>query len=205
MRKALLSIVVLGALLLGAVPAHATSRYGWSDPEGDATNVDTFAGVTPSSPQFDITKVAVSSDQGVFTYVASVKAFAAGTPSGSTGYFFRLSFTYGGKNYQFFVSEDDTGAKGFTLWARGAPKEPVHLPTDNHGDRELLCGGCTGVIDRTRNQVRVTAPISSLAVIRGFKAGAKLTGLYVQAQRTVPGLTLTSDEAAAPAGFVFKL
>lgn len=201
MRKALLSIVVLGALLLGALPAHAASRYEWNDPKGDATKVDVFAGVTPSNPQFDITKVAVSSDKGVFTYVASVKALSAGTPSGSTGYFFRFSFTYADTIYQFFVSEDVTGVKGFALWARGGPKKPLHLPTDNNGDAEISCVGCTGVIDRTRNQVRVTAPISSLMVIRG----SKLTDLYVLAQRSVPGLTLTSDEAAAPAGFVFKV
>jgi hypothetical protein len=193
MRKALLSIVVLGALLLGAVPAHAANRYEWNDPGGDATNVDVFADVTPSSPQFDITKVAVSSDQGAFTYVASVKALAAGTPSGSTGHFFRFSLTYAGTIYQFFVSENVTGAKGFALWARGA--------TAPGGDREVPCVGCTGVIDRTGNQVRVTAPISSLMMF----SGSKLTGLYVLAQRSVTGLTLTSDEAAAPEGFVFTI
>jgi hypothetical protein len=205
MRKALLSIVILGALLLGALPAQAASRYEWSDPEGDATGLGlgtslaavehvTMSGMTPNDPQFEITKAAVSSRKGVFTYAASVKALSAGKPSGSTGYFFVLAFTYAGANYWFVVSENFYDANEFRLWNQS---------TDS-GD--LPCGGCTGVIDRKKNQVIVTAPIASLtAATEGMRAGSKLTGLYVLSQRRVGYSLLTSDEAAAPKGVAFKL
>jgi hypothetical protein len=212
MRKALLSIVILGALLLGALPAQAASRYEWSDPEGDATGLGlgtslaaveqvTMSGMTPNDPQFDITKAAVSSRKGVFTYAASVKALSAGKPSGSTGYFFVLAFTYAGEDYWFVVSENFYDANEFRLWNQSG--EPASGWTDS-GD--LPCGGCTGVIDRKKNQVIVTAPIASLtAATEGMRAGSKLTGLYVLSQRRAGYSLLTSDEAAAPKGVAFKL
>jgi hypothetical protein len=164
MRKALLSIVTLGALLLGALPAQAASRYEWSDPEGDATGLGLGGGMTPNDPQFDIRNAAVSSRTGVFTYAASVKALSAGKPSNSTGYFFRLAFTYAGANYWFVVSENFNDANEFRLWNQSSGcRTSCDLP----------CGGCTGVIDRKKNQVIVTAPIASLtAATGGMRAGS---------------------------------
>ena len=193
-RSIAMTIVILGALLLGALPAQAASRYEWSDPKGDATYVDVFANVTPSNPKFDITKVAMSSNEGVLTWAASVEALSAGTPRTSTGYFFRLAFTYAGANYEFFVSEDGVRA-GFALIRRGWP----------NGDAEIPCGRCTGVIDRKQHQVIVTAPIASLGAATSIRAGSKLTGLSVLAQRQVGVLTLTSDEAYAPKNVAFEL
>lgn len=208
MRKALLSIVILGALLLGALPAQAASRYEWNDPEGDATGLGGDStgwwayvdGVTPNDPQFDITKVTLSSDKGMFTETVSIKKVAPRTPDNSNGYYFRLHFTYAGNTYRFFVTEKSTGARFFGLYR-----------VDNAA--ALPCRGCTGVIDRTKNQVIVTAPIASLAAAmraadatkEPMKAGSKLTGLYVLAQRWVTDYTLTSDEAIAPEGVAFKL
>lgn len=213
MRKALLSIVILGALLLGALPAQAASRYEWSDPEGDATGLALgtsvaavepvpMSGMTPNDPQFDITKAAVSSRKGVFTYAASVKALSAGKPSNSTGYFFRLAFTYAGANYWFVVSENFYDDNEFRLWNQSSGSVGSGWTEDG----DLPCGGCNGVIDRKKNQVIVTAPIASLtAATQGMRAGSKLTGLYVLAQRRVAYSLLTSDEAAAPKGVAFKL
>jgi hypothetical protein len=219
MRKALLSIVILGALLLGALPAQAASRYEWSDPEGDATGLGSGGSLaavehvtmrmTPNDPQFDITKVAVSSRNGVFTYAASVKALSAGKPSGSTGYFFVLAFTYAGTDYSFVVSENFYDTNEFRLWKDDVGCIYLICPTPWPRLRsgvDIPCGGCTGVIDRKKNQVIVTAPIASLtAATEGMRAGSKLTGLYVLSMRRVGYSSLTSDKAAAPKGVAFKL
>jgi hypothetical protein len=97
-------------------------------------------------------------------------------------------------------------SKGSTVWDEtGAKALELHVRGGRNGDAEIACMKCTGVIDRTKNQVIVTAPITSLASAMGIKAGSKLTGLCMVAQRHVGFLSLTSDEAAAPEGLVFKV
>jgi len=200
MRKILLTFTILGAVLLGAFPARAAS-YEFKDPEGDATGVGVADGVTPSDDQFDLTKVALSTEKGTFVYAASVKKLAAGTPSNSTGYYFRLSFDYAGGQYWFIVAEDVTGAKSFSLSTRTTPTTT------------LTCKDCSGLIDRKAGKVVIKASIASLAAAmkqadatkNPLGPGAELTGFEVLAQRQAVRATLTSDTATAPAGVAFTL
>lgn len=200
MRKTLLTITVLVGLVLGAMPAHAGS-LSWIDPENDATDAGVGAAVTPNDPQFDITKLALSADKKLFSWNVGIKKVAAATPSNSTGYYFRLRFSYEGGAYQFIVAEDVTGAKTFTVASTAT------------GSAALACKDCTGVIDRKANAVIVKVPLASFAAAMKaadatkppFATGSELTGLSVLAQRQMVRATLTSDTATAPEDAVFKV
>lgn len=202
MRKAILTLTILIGVLLGALPARAAT-FEFHDPTGDATGVGVFVPGAPSDDQFDITRVALTSTARTFTYAAAIKKLASGTPSNSTGYYFRLAFDYEGGRYWFVVIEATDGGTEFGLLNREEPSPAV----------ALTCIQCTGVIDREANAVIVTVPISSLAAAmkqdnpdsRPVKAGSGIDHLYVLSQRYVGPVSLTADEARAPDGVVFKL
>lgn len=199
-----------GALIMGLVlaagslgpSAHAAAPVSFTDPEGDATGfVATDPGPLPSEDGLDVTKATLASDGKVFTYTVQLKKVQeSGAPTGATGHYFRLYFTYGGTAFMFRVADDANTGKTTTLVA-----------TDDDLQTTLECKSCLGTLDRKTSQVVLKAPITSLssavkkgnAALKPIVAGSVFTDLHLEAQRSIAipiVITFTpgADVAAAP-------
>lgn len=201
MRKLLLPVIPV-LLFAAAMPARAAT-FSYADPEGDATGVYSVESTPmPSEPAYDITKVTMSFDGKELKYVAKIKGLPAGSPTLSTGYYFRLQYTHMETSYEFQVAESAGTGSYFALIATEDPTQDA-----------LTCSGCKGLIDRKSSSVIVTAPLKSLnlgmkqgnAAIKPAVPGTVFDSLYVAAQRDLGLLTLTSDRAAAPENSTFTL
>lgn len=193
--RALLLGTALGGLALGASGPAQAATLAWEDPAGDATDLGVGVDLLPNDAAFDIVKVAVNNDGGVFKYEAEIPGLVAGAPTVSTGYYFRLSFSHGGAAYSFIVGDDVTGATAFSLGTVATPRVAIG------------CKDCKGEINREAKKVIVTAPVASMSA--GFKAaeapaveGSEFSTFEVVSQRRMVASTLTADTATAPEGSV---
>ena len=217
-RRFVAAFFAAGALILlpstasaGPTPdAHASgSSVIWKDPSNDAGQVSSPSevlpsrvvprqggpSVLPSDPAFDVTDVTLETVGDKFKWTVKVPEMAAGMPSESTGYYFRLGFTHDGTQYQFMVVENPNGTFFFGVrpWS---------------SEKWMTCTRCKGTINRQTKAVVVEAPIASLN--RGFEGagappvdGAAWSDLYVWSQRYTHDKSLTADTANAPANTVF--
>lgn len=198
LAKGLVAGLAGAALVLAALPAQA-GTFTWTDPAGDATEIGVADGV-PNDAAFDVTEVKMDSSGGKLSWSAKVPDVASGQPTLSSGYYFRFWFTHDGKDFQFIVAEDVTGAKTFSMSTVGTPSVTL---TD-------ACKNCKGEINREGKAVQIEAPLASLdAAMKlaeaGPVAGKDFTGLEVLAQRRMVAATLTADTAAAPEGATFTV
>jgi hypothetical protein len=194
MRKALLTLTVLGGLLLGALPAHAAS-LSWTDPEGDAALL-----VEPSEPSLDLIKSSLSTDATKLRWNATLKQAASGNPPVSVGYFFVFEFGYNAINYDLRVREDVVGST-------------IALRAVETGAMDLPCKDCKYKFDRKTSVVSIEVPIASLAEsIKGhdaaappFRKGVKLDAPLVGAYRSFGAVFERFDDAPAPEGAEFTV
>ena len=194
MRKALLTITVLAALVLGAMPSQAAS-LSWTDPADDAVVV-----AEPSEGTLDIVKTSISTDATKLNWSMTLKAGSDGNPSMSFGYFFVFEFSHSDVLYDLRVKED-VAAKTITLRA------------DETGAMDLPCKDCKYKFDRKAKVVSIEVPIASLAAaIKGHNAdaapfgkGTKVTGLLTEAFRSFVGISLRADDAPAPEATEFTI
>jgi hypothetical protein len=195
MRKALLTLTVLAALLAGAMPAQAGS-LSWTDPADDAV-----VAAEPSEGTLDIVKSSVSTDATKLRWSMTLKEGSDGNPSLSAGYFFVFEFSYAEVLYDLRVKEDPKD-KAITL-RDGDATVPEDLP----------CKDCKYTFDRKTKTVSIEVPIASLAeTIKGyspdappFKKGVKVTGLLTEAYRSLVAISLRADDAPAPEGTEFTI
>lgn len=181
-------LIALPIFLLGPGPASARSTATWQDPENDATEQGVTGGL-PNDPAFDVTGVTLETVGDKFRWTVEVPQVAAGVPSMSAGYYFRLGFTHYGVKYWFIVAENVDGITKFFL-----------LPLDSKDKPEMTCDGCTGSISRQAKAVIVEAPVASLneafaAVGAPSVKDVLWTDLYVLSQRRAVALNLTADTA----------
>lgn len=217
MQRPLWSVLALvcAGLTLMASPGSAAGTVNWADPPGDATGVDPLpppgSGNVPAPPRpqddgLDLLAASVGSDGTAITFSARTASDAI--PPGATGATVRFVFSYDGVGYQFIAQRTAPDfASAFTSGVFLRSREP--------SSPELACRECTVKYDPKTSSVAVRALVSSLAAaIRThspsspkFGAGAKLTDLFVLAQRNLAplarnvdvGRTVTVDVASADA------
>lgn len=217
MRRTLWSVLTLvgAGLTFMASPGSAAGAVTWVDPPGDATGIDPLppaaseSAPAPPRPQddgLDLLAASVASDGTAITFSARTATDAI--PPGATGATVRFVFSYDGIAYQFIAQRT---APDFS----SAITSGVFLRSREPSSPELACRDCTVKYDPKASSVMVRAPISSLtSAIRShaanspkFGSGAKLTDLFVLAQRNVAplardvdvGRTVTVDVASADA------
>lgn len=198
MRK-ILSLAVVVAVAVGVgVPAHA-APLSWADAAGDAG--EPAAGVAPSEPTLDITKVAMSFDGKDLKYVAAIKALG-GDPTASIGSYFRFYLSHEGTQFEYIVYEDKATGPGNVLNA-----------SDDATQKSLTCSGCKALVDRKSSSVIVTLPLKSLSQgmkqyqsdLKPLTPGTKLDGLEVTASRNLLLVSLVADYAPAPDNTFFTI
>ena len=193
------ALLAVGLIASGAAPARA-GEASWSDPTGDASEFSVITSTPlPSNDALDMISNDVQTVGGNVVWRVKVKQMPeTGYPQHSTGYFFRMMFTWEEKVFEFGVGDGLTVGQTFELHAlEPFPGVPVG------------CVGCTGVIDRQTSNVTITAPVAALAAgmkeafpdLPAFGPGAELAGLLTRAQRDL-GLggkrPASADTAEAP-------
>lgn len=221
--RPVVALLAVGLIASVAAPARAGDA-SWDSPAGDATEFFTKefrddAGLSavpgntplPSNDALDVIHNSLKTVDAEVVWRVKVKQMpATGYPPHSSGYFFRMSFTFGDEQFQFRVGEDITApATHFSFRTRGRFEM-------YRGSRNVVleCAGCTGAIDRKTSSIIITAPIASIAAgikkqfpdLPAFGPGAELTRLEAKAQRWMgASLMVTADTAKAPAELVYEV
>jgi hypothetical protein len=134
-----------------------------SDAAGD-TSVYPAGGVKDDA--LDITSVDVASDKSSITGVIRVKKLAASSTNAPTGMNWTVNFSADGTEFSLAGHATVTGAIIFDTAYAGATGGSLYGP------------GTTGVFDTTKNEVRITAPLSMLSPQADIRAGkTKITGI----------------------------
>jgi hypothetical protein len=191
------SCLVLG---LGAAlgPASAAAApLTWTDAADDAT----VQAPLPSEPELDILRSSIGSDGKKVLWTIAVKALTE-APVASVGYSFRFHFTFDDVHYFFDVNENSVLGNGTYFAEEDDPAAPA-----------LGCAGCAGRIDKAKNLVTLSVPITTIAAgVRATdsgatppNAGAELDVRGVDAWRDEGLLVLLADEAPAPERAVITL
>jgi hypothetical protein len=186
--------LALAGSLLGAGVAGAATRPKpkpkpvcnlVTDDKGDADQGLTSAS---SQPAWDIVSADVATDTKNITTVIRVAKLSKAVSDDPLGSQWRFDFTVDG--IKLFTQATSTPfGDAFTIG---------YSDTTSHG---FASSGATGVFDTAKNEVRVTAPLSSTSSKATIKVGTKLTALeasdgdYVNTAGGSPSGSFQADDA----------
>ncbi len=191
-------VVVLVGALIPAAAAQAAQRprnqsrvcHLVTDPWNDATG-GPLGNPTGTEMAYDVTSADIATDQRTITAAVRVAGLAKSTSSSPTGLHWRLDFTVLGSSTPLFLQAFSTPfGDNFDMgWVDGG--------TSNSYSGARV----TGVFDFERNEVRVSAPITTPkddanlspgAVIESLKASA---GRFYNTAGTHPSVSERTDVA----------
>jgi hypothetical protein len=163
-----LTAVAVGAsvILAGAAVAAPKAKPVCnlvSDAAGDSS-VYPAGGV--SDDALDVTGVDLASDKTSITGVIRVKKLSASSTNAPTGMSWTVNFSAEGTDFSLAGHATAAGTIVFDTAYAGATGGSLYGP------------GTTGVFDTTKNEVRITAPLSMLSPQADIRAGkTKITGI----------------------------
>jgi hypothetical protein len=167
-----------------------------TDPSGDAVYNN-----VPGSAGDDILSADVATDSTTLTGVVRLGSVAGNDPQAPLGRAFNVVFTAPGSPDLLFVAARlyPTGSQFVYGYQAVDPDTGVNT--------NYMLGTAAGVVDATKNEIRISAPVK--AFVEGAKAklapGAKLSGLGAEAYRIagqglVPSQVLVPGTPRAPLG-----
>jgi hypothetical protein len=194
--RALLTAAALAGSVLAAGAATAAPKAACNlvaDPAGDATGFVVTGLPLPNDDALDIVSGDVASNKKLLTGVIRLASMGpdSSSPTGRTYY---VNFTINGTKVFLDAIVGSDGAVTFNAGDF----------TGASGGRKTL-GPVSGVVDATKKEIRITAPVGSWP--DSAKPGAKIGGLDLLAQRfigttTTGGATPTADEARSDVVYV---
>ena len=184
----LATCAALSGSLLVVTTSHAATKPKpvcnlVTDPPGDAALIGSPS-PDPSNDSFDITSVDVASDKTNVTAVIRVKALKATSSVAPTGMVWAATFAAEGATFTLQANASATGAITFD----GSYKSTA--------SNSLYGAGITGFFDTTKNEVRITAPLSLISAQSQLSAGTPITAIGARTAQQV----LVTDVTGARGG-----
>jgi hypothetical protein len=142
------------------------------DPAGDAS----LQAPLPSDDALDILSADVASNAKSFTAVLRMKNVSASGAS-QLGHDVQISFDLAGADAPVWI--------GYTTSAYGGDAFQYGLIGKGTGGATSPTGKATGVVDKAKNEIRMTVPVADLNALGKVKPGAKVSNLAVMASQLV--------------------
>lgn len=158
------------------------------DDAGDAS----ITGADPSDGTLDILGADVASDAKTFTAVLRLKDLSASSFAQTGRNYYVQITTATTQNPVYFSYETDPTGATFN-WGALVPGAGASTYTPS--------GKATGVVDKAKNEIRISVPVADLSALANLKPGNKV--LTVHANSTAAFVVLVTDVDTADSSKVY--